>query len=455
MSKKPLSEILTPKQIKAFQYLTDPYTTQLLYGGGAGGGKSFLLCLWLFYMCFNYPGTRYLMGRAVLKTLKETTLATFFDIASMFNWSRLYTYNEIKGLIRFENGSEILLKELIYKPSDKNYDRLGSLEITGAVIDECNQIQQKAKDIVMSRCRYKLNEYNLKPKLAMSCNPAKNWVYQEFYDPNRKGKLTRDKRFVQALVTDNPHIAPEYITNLRAIKDEAIRERLLRGNWDFDDDPRKLIEFAAIKDLYHNDHVLEGDRKRFITADIAMRGSDLLVILVWKGFVVVDYKTVEKSGGKEVLDHINKLRTKWKVPPRNVVYDNDGVGAFLGGKGGFLPSAKSFINNAAALPLKVSTGLDDQSKAYGSLKDQCGYLLADQINEGNIYLKALREKPDLQAIINEDLGQIQSRDPDQEGRKRLKPKKEIREDIGRSPDWSDALLFRMYFELQYSKISSL
>ena len=59
--------------------LHDKQHTEILYGGAAGGGKSWLGCLWLLASAIEYPGSRWLMGRSRLKTLKETTLNSFFD----------------------------------------------------------------------------------------------------------------------------------------------------------------------------------------------------------------------------------------------------------------------------------------------------------------------------------------------------------------------------------------
>ena len=73
---------LIPKQNKAVYYLKDSITEEIIYGGAAGGGKSALGCLWLIEQCQTYPGSRWLMGRAKLKTLKETTLNTFFELSS-------------------------------------------------------------------------------------------------------------------------------------------------------------------------------------------------------------------------------------------------------------------------------------------------------------------------------------------------------------------------------------
>ncbi len=65
------------RQKEAFDILEDKQTTELFYGGGAGGGKSYLGCYWLISSCMRYPGTRWLMGRARLKSLKESTFLTF------------------------------------------------------------------------------------------------------------------------------------------------------------------------------------------------------------------------------------------------------------------------------------------------------------------------------------------------------------------------------------------
>ena len=70
----------SPRQEQALEILNDNIHTEIFYGGGAGGGKSYLGCAWLILNCIDYPGTRWLMGRAILKSLKESTLLTFFHL---------------------------------------------------------------------------------------------------------------------------------------------------------------------------------------------------------------------------------------------------------------------------------------------------------------------------------------------------------------------------------------
>ena len=123
---------LLPKQDNAVYFLKDKSTTEVLFGGAAGGGKSAFGCLWLIEGCLSYPGSRWLMGRSKLKTLKETTLNTFFEISSQLEINEQWIYNSQSGVIQFINGSQIIMKDLFLYPSDPHFDSLGSLEITGA-----------------------------------------------------------------------------------------------------------------------------------------------------------------------------------------------------------------------------------------------------------------------------------------------------------------------------------
>ena len=160
----------------------------------------------------------------------------FRSLSSMLKLQNQFNYNSQNSTINFTNGSQILLKDLFLYPSDPNFDSLGSLEITGAFIDECNQIVHKAWQIVLSRCRYKLKEFGLTPKILGTCNPAKNWTYKEFYNPNKNNTLPNNRKFIQALPTDNDNLPQSYLDSLLSL-DKVSKERLYFGNWEYDDDP--------------------------------------------------------------------------------------------------------------------------------------------------------------------------------------------------------------------------
>ena len=316
---------LTKKQSLALDYLNDDITTEVLFGGSAGGGKSFFGCAWLIINCIQYPGTRWLMGRSKLKALKQTTLNTFFEICQMWGLnSEHYSYNSQSGEITFYNNSVIILKDLFLYPSDVNFDSLGSLEITGAFIDEVNQITEKAKNIVSSRMRYKLSEYDLIPKLFMSCNPAKNWVYEEFYKKNKENSLESYKKFIPALVTDNPNISPHYIEQLKKL-DKVSRDRLLLGMWEYEDKD-SLIGYDNIMDIFKDYKREDNLEKYFISCDVARKGKDSAVIFVWQGLEIIETHVMDISLVNEIVSCINNIKDKYKIVNRSIVIDGDGVG---------------------------------------------------------------------------------------------------------------------------------
>lgn len=429
-----ISVSFTDKQHKALEYLTDDITSEVLFGGSAGGGKSFFGCAWLIINCIQYPGTRWLMGRSKLKSLKQTTLNTFFEICSEWglNGSH-YSYNQQSGEITFYNDSVIILKDLFLYPSDPNFDSLGSLEITGGFIDEVNQITEKAKNIVASRIRYKLKEYNLIPKMFMSCNPSKNWVYDQFYKKSKENKLEEYKQFIPALLTDNPHISPHYITQLNKL-DEVSRRRLLLGEWEYEDKDC-LVNYDKILNIFQDFEYSLGDQTKYISCDVARKGKDSAVIMVWEGYSIIEYKVMDISLINEIVDTINRFKNKYHISNRMVVIDGDGVG---GGVVDYLPGSIDFVNNSKSI----------NGENYQNLKTQCYFKLSELINSGDIKVFTFNNE-DKEKLI-QDLSMIKRKNIDKDGKLQIISKEEIKQLIGRSPDFSDCMMMRMYWEFTYS-----
>jgi phage terminase large subunit len=419
----------TKTQEKAIEYLFDDKTTEVLFGGAAGGGKSWVGCAWLILMCVKYPKTRYLMGRSKLDSLKKTTLNTFFEVCELWGLKaeKHYHYNGSSNIITFYNKSEIMLKDLFLYPSDRNFDSLGSLDITGAFIDEANQITEKAKNITSSRLRYKLDDYGLIPKMLMTCNPAKNWVYTQYYKPSKDNTQKPYRKFIQSLVDDNEYISKYYKKQLETL-DELSKQRLLFGNWEYDASQDSLIDYNAIISLFENTG-LSGDK--YISCDVARFGSDKTVIMYWEGLHIKKIRTLLKSAINDVVDEVRQIQQANAVPLRNIVIDEDGVG---GGAKDYL-RCQGFVNNSR--PLKKEN--------YPNLKTQCYYKLADLINKSQIGISC----PDITVKNNiiEELEQVRMKDADKDNKLQIIPKEQVKDFIGRSPDYSDAMAMRMYYEI--------
>lgn len=438
------------KQFQAYARLRDQDTRFVLYGGAAGGGKSWLGCEWLMQCCYHLPGTRWFIGRNNLKDTRESVVVTWGKVAKAHGFA---DYKTTDHGISFLNGSEVIFLDLTFYPQkDPYFERFGSKEFTGGWIEEAGEVNFGAFDTLKSRVGRHLNaELGLPPKILLTCNPKKNWLYKEFYKVWRDGMLPPDKAFIPALPKDNEYLTSDYMASLRSITDKIRRERLLSGNWEYDDDPDALIIYDAIQDSFNNDHITPG-RENYITVDAAMQGSDLFRVVAWAGFVIVDHFSMPKSGGKEIIDKINEMRKKHSVRPGNVVYDADGVGAFIGGKGGFIAGAKPFHNGAKPMPEmqedpETGKKIFVKKPNYENLKTQCAFHMARRINAGGYWFRAITSPAD-QEILTEELEQIKERDSDKDGPIRLKRKEDVKADIGRSPDFSDVIMMREYFELR-------
>ena len=423
---------LSIKQTIALDILEDNKTNSLLFGGGAGGGKSLLGCYWILKMCLKYPNTRWLIGRSKLHTLKATTYNTLLEVIKMQGLTSAdYKYNGQTGFLTFKTGSQIVFKDLFYYPSDPYYDKLGSMEITGAFIDEASEVTQRAFQILSSRIRFQLDDNGLIPKILLTCNPTKNWLYTEFYKPDEDGTLDPHRRFVKSLVTDNPYISKHYIGQLNRL-DRISRERLLNGNWKYDDTQNKLFDYDAINDMFTNNFVTDGES--YLSIDIARFGADSSVICYWNGWRCEEIKQFKKYSIVALADEVNKMANQYKVRRGNIIADEDGVG---GGLVDMVRGCKGFVNNSRAL----------LGENYSNLKTQCYYKLAEKVNKGEIFCRADMKVKD---YIVQELEVVEMKDMDKDNKLQIVSKDKIKQNIGRSPDFSDALMMRMYFELKVS-----
>ena len=457
----------TPKQEEALDYLSaQSDIEQLLYGGSAGSGKTLLGCDWQLKRRLKYAGTRGLIGRAVLKKLRLSTMKTFWQLLASYGLQPEihYKYHGGDQVITFYNGSEIILMDLADSPSDVEFQKLGSIEITDYFVDEAGEISMRCADILDSRTRFMLTKFcrycakkgldggmatahdeggkeiewlctgcnnanaGLVPKGLMSCNPNKGWLFHEFYDAQRKGMIRPDRFFLQALPTDNPHLAKAYLEKLNKLP-EIDRRRLLHGDWDYDETKDRLYEYDDLLRCFRN--VSEQEEKQvadmFITCDVARAGRDRTIIILWKGLIMQDIKIMQTSTINQIVNEIREWIARYNVRLHNVLVDEDGVG---GGCKDFL-ACKGFINGSKAL-----------RENYANLKADCYFKLAELITENKIVFR--NDDPSLRNDIVKELEMVRRANLDNEKKLAVTPKK----NLTHSPDIADAIMMRAFYELK-------
>ena len=418
-----------PRQAEALQYLSnDSSVNYVLYGGAAGGGKTMLGCTWQILRRLKYPGTRGLIGRAKLDTLKKTTVATFLEVANMIGLvaGKDFTYNQQSHIIKFMNGSDIILADLFLYPSDPYMTDLGGLEITDFLIDEAAEVSEKAFNIVSSRVRYKLNEFNLVPKGLITCNPSKNWIYNQFYLPYKNESLPEYKAFVQALPGDNLYLPESYVTSLTRLP-EVDRKRLLEGDWEYDNSADRLYQYEELMRCFRES--AEQGKEMYLTGDIARLGKDRTVLCVWNGFNCIDIVVLSQKRIDETKREVQRLMSQYNIKLSNVLVDEDGVG------GGLVDSlrCRGFQNGSKAV----------RGSHYQNLKADCYFKLGELIDKNQIILP-IRYQED----IVKELELIRRVNPDADGKLKVTSKETISQRTGGlSPDFADAIMMRAYFDL--------
>lgn len=410
---------------------------------------------WITFSALAYPNTNWFIARNQLKDLLDSVFRTFKAVCMAYGIED-YKFNGQKNFIEFPNGSVINLIEVSYKPSDPMYEDLGSTEYTGGWIEEIGEVHEMAAIVLGTRIGRSLNKkYGLKKKLFLTCNPKQNWGKTKFYEKHMNGTLYKENKelletgkkriqriYLNCLVTENPFIDQDYIDGLmaKALEHKPTYERLFKGNWDYEDNPYQLCEQEMIEKIYDNNHVEQG--RTYITADIARLGNDMTVIGVWRGWRLIEVITIDKSKLTVAQDYIFELRRKYQIPKNRCIADEDGIGGGVIDNCGIL----GFKNGGTPMKEKGVYGEKKEQTTYRNLQIQCLYHLADKVNEGGLWIMAdINSKQ--QQDIKQELAQI-IREPSDYGKIDLKRKSEIKKDIGRSPDYRDMLLMRVYFDLK-------
>lgn len=422
------------KQKEVCNHWVNPEVTDIVYGGSKGSGKSYLLCSLIFGDALTYPGTQYFIARKKLNDIRKFTIPSIYEVFE--HWGigpEYYKFNAQDNVFTLYNGSTVFLLEAKYQPRDPLYMRFGSMQMTRGAIEEAGEFDVAAKNnLSASVGRWKNDVYDLVGKVIQTCNPAKNYLYREYYKKSKEGILELWKRFVQALPTDNKKLATGYLEHLRRTLSKNERIRLLDGNWEYDDDPATMIDYEAICNIFTNEYVKGGTR--YISADVARFGNDASVIRVWDGWRVIIRIEMRKKSTPEVAAEIKSLSERYSVVRSHIIIDEDGIG---GGVVDLLPKCVGFIANST--PIRLKPG-----EAYKNLKSQCAFKLAEKVNANEVYENAddiVKDK------LTEDLEQIKQLSADSQMIKGIVPKDVIKKLIGRSPDDGDTYIMRAYFDI--------
>lgn len=204
---------------------------EVLFGGAAGGGKSYGQLTDALLFALRYPASRQLILRRTYPELEKSLIRESLALYP----SSVYTYNSSTHTGRFRNGSVI---DFGHCAAERDVYQYQSAEYDIVRFDELTHFTEEQYLYLISRVRG-ANGY---PKqVKSSTNPGgvgHAWVKKRFIDPAEPGVTIPGEGgmrriFIPSMLSDNPYLYlsdPDYRRRLLALP-ERERRALLGGDW--------------------------------------------------------------------------------------------------------------------------------------------------------------------------------------------------------------------------------
>lgn len=255
---------LYPKQQRALMTAAQ----EVLYGGAAGAGKSYMMRVLAIILCMEVANIKVFLFRRMYKELYINHVYApdgFLVMLKPFIDAGEVTFNKSDGVFNFFNGAQIYLCHAQHETDINAY--LGA-EIHCLLIDEATQFSEKMIRFIRTRVRLgglpiPDRWRNILPKIIYGTNPGgishayfKRGFVQHgeghvFTAPPQDGGMTRE--FIPARSKENIVMMrndSKYGERIMGLGDDRLAQAYLDGNWD-------LEEGAAFSDLWDpNVHII-------------------------------------------------------------------------------------------------------------------------------------------------------------------------------------------------------
>ena len=236
---------LHPRQVEVYQSIA----TEILFGGAAGPGKSFLLRALAILWCFAIPGLQvYLFRRISDDLVKNHVEGPKGFRALLAPWVNARLVEIVEGEIRFLwNGARIFL---CHCQEEKHMFKYQGAEIHVLLIDELTHFTEAIYRYLRSRVRMVgmvlPDAIRARfPRIVCGSNPGNighTWVKATFVDGVTDMQLREMgvdeggmvRQFIKARLTDNPTLLqddPHYLQRLSGLGSSELVRAMKDGDW--------------------------------------------------------------------------------------------------------------------------------------------------------------------------------------------------------------------------------
>lgn len=263
---------------------------------------------------------------------------------------------------------------------------------------------------------------------------------------DKKSFFVSSVTFIKAELTDNKILLKNDRSYLAKLynQDEATRAREVEGNWNFIETGEDLISMSHLAKCFLNDQML-GDHVHRATCDVAFTGGDNCVLWHWIGWHLADIFVCQLDS-MQTCQAVQAKLAEWGVSENHFLYDLNGLGQTFKG---FFKNAIPFNNIEAVQP--------KYRNVYDNVKSQCAYMFAQKIQQAEISFeptllerkfsgKGYDGKP-LKDILQMERKCIRQDINKLDKGWCLIKKDQMKRLVKHSPDFFEALMMIMYFEI--------
>lgn len=214
----------------------------IAYVGGVGSGKTLIGCITILTMAILHPGD-YLICRQFAPELKITTLKTFLEVCPK---ELIAEHRIADGIVKVKalggKFSSIIFRQL------EEPDKLRSLNLSGFLIDEANQVSEEAFLLLQGRLRGK----GLRKGLIVSNPNGHDWLYKWFVKKDHiAADWAKNQLYLfRAPSAENIHLPDGYIDSMLATWSSERIQREIEGSFD-------AFEGAVYQEFRRDVHVIK------------------------------------------------------------------------------------------------------------------------------------------------------------------------------------------------------
>ena len=303
------------KVTKKQKQFIDATESEVLFGGAAGGGKSYGQIIDALLFALKYPGSKQLILRRTFAELDKSLIRTGLSVYP----KSIYSFNSSNHTGKFKNGSCI---DFGYCATENDVYQYQSAEYDCIRFDELTHFTEMQYVYLISRVR---GTNNFPKQIKSSTNPGgvgHSWVKARFVDPAPAGTSFSERRnmtriFIPSLLSDNEFLMkkdPDYKSRLESLP-EREKKALLFGDWN-------IFEVQYFDEFSKDKHVIEPFEiptswRKYRTIDYGLDRLAVLWIAISENGCAYVYREYCESGlpisaaAKAILD---------RTPPREDIY---------------------------------------------------------------------------------------------------------------------------------------